>query len=217
MDKPFSEACARNCEPILAVLRTVLQPCRSVLEIGSGTGQHAVHFGAHLPHLQWQTSDLAENHAGIRAWIAAAQPGNVLAPITLDMAAPAWPGRPFDALYTANTCHIMSWPQVEAMMAGVAHVLEPQGVLCIYGPFNYNGAYTSEGNARFDAALRQPMSHRGIRDVEAMQGLASRNGLWLQADHAMPANNRLLLFARGSATAVTPAFVTPMSSTARRR
>ncbi len=195
MNKPFSEACERNREPILAVLRNVLRHCRSVLEIGSGTGQHAVHFGSHLPHLQWQTSDLAENHPGIDAWIDAAKPGNVLAPIALDMAAPAWPQRRFDAVYTANTCHIMSWPQVETMMAGVACVLEPAGVFCIYGPFNYNGACTSEGNARFDAALRQQAPHRGIRDIEAMTSLAARNGWYLQADHAMPANNRLLLFA----------------------
>ncbi|MBC7514066.1 MAG: DUF938 domain-containing protein [Herminiimonas sp.] len=203
MDKPFSEACERNRDPILALLREVLQQCRDVLEIGSGTGQHAVHFGSHLPHLEWHTSDLAQNHAGIRAWIAATQASNVLAPITLDMAAPDWPHRQFNAVYTANTCHIMSWTQVSSMMAGVVTVLKPEGVFCIYGPFNYNGACTSEGNARFDAALRQQAPHRGIRDCEAMQTLAADNGLRLQADHAMPANNRLLLFAREGATTRT--------------
>ena len=202
MNKPFSEACERNRDPILALLRNVLKDCRSVLEIGSGTGQHAVHFGGHLPHLQWQTSDLGENHAGIRAWIDATQPGNVLAPIALDMAAPVWPERRFDAVYTANTCHIMSWSQVETMVAGLARMLEPAGVFCLYGPFNYNGVCTSEGNSRFDAALRQQAPHRGIRDFEAIWLLAARNGLHLQADHAMPANNRLLVFAMHPVAAI---------------
>lgn len=194
MHKPFSNACERNRDPILDILRNVLRRHRSVLEIGSGTGQHSVHFGSHLPHLQWQTSDLLENHAGINAWIEETQPGNVLAPIVLDMAAPAWPERHFDAVYTANTCHIMSWPEVEAMIAGVASILKSDGVFCIYGPFKYNGAYTSEGNARFDAALREQVAHRGLRDFEAIQMLAASHGLYLQDDHAMPANNRLLIF-----------------------
>lgn len=199
MNKPFSEACERNRDPILAVLRGVLQQSCNVLEIGSGTGQHAVYFGSNLLHLQWHTSDLCENHAGILAWIDATRASNVQAPITLDMAAPDWPRRQFDAAFTANTCHIMSWSQVSSMMAGVATVLKPGGVFCIYGPFNYNGACTGAGNARFDAALRQQAPHRGIRDFEAMQDQAVNNGLQLQADHSMPANNRLLLFARDEA------------------
>ena len=200
MTKPFSAACERNRDPILAVLRTVLHAPARVLEIGSGTGQHAVHFGAELPHLQWQTSDLAENHAGILAWLADARLANVLAPISLDMAASDWSesawATGFDAVYTANTCHFMSWPQVEAMFAGVGRILAPNGLLCIYGPFNEGGLPTSEGNARFDAALRADAPHRGIRDVRAIRALARAHGLQQQADHEMPANNRLLIFQR---------------------
>ena len=200
MTKPFSAACERNRDPILSVLRTVFDAPARVLEIGSGTGQHAVHFGAQLPHLHWQTSDLPENHAGILAWLEEARLPNVLAPIDLDMGASDWSKKVsrtgFAAVYTANTCHIMSWPQVETMVAGVGRLLPPKGLLCIYGPFNYGGLPTSEGNARFDAALREDAPQRGIRDIEAMLALAKANGLHQQADHAMPANNRLLIFQR---------------------
>jgi cyclopropane fatty-acyl-phospholipid synthase-like methyltransferase len=194
MTKPFSPACERNREPILAQLRMLLAGRRHVLEIGSGTGQHAVHFGQHLPHLTWQTSDLPENHAGIRAWIDDAQLPNVLPPLVLDMAAPVWPAATFDAVYSANTAHIMSWPQVQTMLAGVAVLLPAGGLFCLYGPFNEGGQPTSPGNAQFDAALRADSPHRGLRDLEAVRGDAAAHGLQLQADHAMPANNRLLVF-----------------------
>ena len=196
LDKPFSLACERNREPILAVLSSVLQSRRNVLEIGSGSGQHAVYFGAVLSHVRWQTSDLPENHAGIRAWLDEAGLTNVLAPISLDMRVPDWQVDAVDAVFTANTCHIMAWSEVETMLAGVGALLEPGGVLCIYGPFNYQGLYTSAGNAQFDAALRAGMPHRGIRDVEALLLLAKNNGFCLQADHAMPASNRLLVLLR---------------------
>lgn len=199
--KPFSAPCERNRDPILAVLRTVLQSPVRVLEIGSGTGQHAVHFGAHLPYLQWQTSDLVENHDGIRAWLSEAKLLNVLPPIPIDMADAEW-STPlvdfgFSVVYTANTCHIMSWPQVQSMVNGIARLLPPGGLLCIYGPFNYGGLPTSDGNAQFDAALREAGSHRAIRDAEALQVLARANGLHQQDDHPMPANNRLMIFQRG--------------------
>ena len=195
-DKPFSPACERNRGPILQILREVLSDCRCVLEIGSGTGQHAVYFGAQLPYLVWQTSDVAENHAGIQAWLKEAKLPNVRQPLLLDVAASTWPEENFDAIFSANTCHIMSWLEVEAMFEGIGRVLEEGGILCIYGPFNYHGAFTSESNARFDAALRASVPHRGIRDAEAVDALAMKHGMQLEADHEMPANNRLRVWRR---------------------
>lgn len=194
MNKLYSAACERNRDPILDVLRITLADARSVLEIGSGTGQHAAYFGAALPHLTWQTSDLPQNHPSIRAWIG--DTPNVLPPIALDTGAGPWPQQFFDAVFSANTCHIMAWEEVVAMFAGIAGVLQPGGVVCIYGPFNYGGRFTSESNAAFDASLRSQAAHMGIRDFEAMNALAGRHGLNLAADHPMPANNRLLVWKR---------------------
>jgi SAM-dependent methyltransferase len=191
MEKPYSPACERNRDPILGILRDQFADRKKVLEIGSGTGQHAAYFGAHLPHLIWQTSDRSENHPGIRAWLKEADLPNVLPPLALEVSASPWPEQTFDAVFSANTCHIMSWPEVEAMFAGIARILEPGGLLCIYGPFNYNGAFTSDSNAQFDASLRAKAPHMGIRDAEAMDALAARCGLKLETDHPMPANNRL--------------------------
>jgi cyclopropane fatty-acyl-phospholipid synthase-like methyltransferase len=196
MNKQFSSACERNRQPILDVLKIELATCTRVLEIGSGTGQHAVFFAAQLPQLIWQTSDLAQNHPSIQAWMEEAKLPNVLPPIVLDMAQPVWPSEGFDAVFTANTCHIMAWPQVESMFAGAAHILPPGRKLCVYGPFNYAGKFTSPGNAQFDASLRAQAPHMGIRDIEAMQSLAHAQGFVMQADHAMPANNRLLVWQR---------------------
>lgn len=195
MPKQFSAACERNREPILAILRDVLADCRRVLEIGSGTGQHAVYFGAHLPHLLWQTSDLPQSHASINAWLDEARLPNVLPPLTLD-AAGDWPPGPYDAVFSANTCHIMAWPEVESMFAGIGRILQKGGVLCIYGPFNYGGKFTSASNAQFDAALKQQAPHMGIRDFEEVNRLAGEQGLTLYADNTMPANNRLLVWRR---------------------
>ena len=185
--KPFSEACERNRDPILQVLRRTFAQSRFVLEIGSGTGQHAAYFAPALPHLVWQTSDVAENLPGIRQWIS--HP----VPIELDMDK-EWPKVDADAVFSANTCHIMSWPQVERMFAGIGRIA-PE-VLALYGPFNYGGRHTSESNARFDAMLRGRDAASGVRDFEAITALAARNGLELAEDNAMPANNRLLIFAR---------------------
>jgi len=181
----FSEASERNREPILAVLKRVFADRRRVLEIGSGTGQHAAYFAAELPHLVWQASDVAEHLPGIRQWVS--EPG----PIELDVTGD-WPAGPFDAVFTANTCHIMSWPQVEAMFRGIGK-LGPE-VACIYGPFHYGGKPTSESNARFDAMLRSRDPASGVRDFEAIVRLATEARLILEEDNAMPANNRLLVF-----------------------
>jgi cyclopropane fatty-acyl-phospholipid synthase-like methyltransferase len=197
MGKQFSAACERNREPILTILREhFVEPMR-VLEIGSGTGQHAVYFAQHLPHVTWQTSDLPGNHPSIIAWQNETKLPNVLAPLTLDMNSPIWPTDEFDAAFSANTCHIMAWSQVEQMFAGFPQILRKGGLACIYGPFNYGGEFTSPSNAVFDASLRAQVAHMGIRDFEAMQALAERNGLRLLTDHAMPANNRLLVWQRG--------------------
>jgi SAM-dependent methyltransferase len=196
MNRQFSAACERNSEPILAVLRQALAGSRRVLEIGSGTGQHAVYFAAALPHLLWQCSDLPANHPSIIGWQQYAQLPNVLPPLVLDVAGADWPAGPFDAVFSANTCHIMAWHQVQAMFAGVGRLLPPAGMLCIYGPFNYGGAFTSASNAHFDAVLKQQAGHMGIRDFEAIDALAVAQGLMLQLDHDMPANNRLLLWRR---------------------
>lgn len=184
--KPFSEASERNRAPILAILRRVFRNARRVLEIGSGTGQHAAYFAAELPHLVWQASDVAENLPGIRQWIS--DP----APIELDVDG-QWPALQADAVFSANTCHIMSWPQVERMFAKIGKI---PGVktFCLYGPFNYGGQYTSESNARFDAMLRGRDPASGLRDMDDVVPLAARHGFTLGEDHAMPANNRLLAF-----------------------
>jgi cyclopropane fatty-acyl-phospholipid synthase-like methyltransferase len=196
MSKQFSAACERNRGPILSVLRDAFANRRRVLEIGSGTGQHAVYFGAQLPHLTWQTSDLPQNHASIIAWQSESRALNVLRPLVLDVASAEWPGGPYDAIFTANTCHIMAWHEVQAMFAGIARILPAGGMLCIYGPFNYGGKFTSDSNAGFDASLKALAPHMGIRDFEAMDVLASLHGLHLVSDNEMPSNNRLLLWRR---------------------
>lgn len=194
MDKPYSAACDRNRDPILTVLREVMPTPAHVLEIGSGTGQHAVYFGAQLPHLLWQTSDLPHNHSGIVAWLNEASLPNVLPPLTLDAGSRDWPSGPFDAVFTANTCHIMAWSEVQAMFVGIGRVLRQGGLACVYGPFNEGGSFTSDSNARFDASLKAHAAHMGIRDAGAVTQLAEAQGMQWVADHAMPANNRLLIW-----------------------
>lgn len=196
-DKPYSGASERNREPILAVLREHFADRRRVLEIGSGTGQHAVHFAAALPQLIWQTSDRDENHEGIKLWLEEAALPNVIAPLSLDVNG-AWPVQRYDAIFTANTLHIMSWQEVEQFFARLPGVMADDAVLAVYGPFNYGGRFSSDSNAAFDASLRAAVPHRGIRDFEAVDKLAQSAGLQLLKDHAMPANNRCLIWQRGA-------------------
>ena len=195
-DKPFSESCVQNREPIMAVLRELFADRSHVLEVGSGTGQHAVYFGAELTHLLWQTADVPPHHAGIRLWLAEAGLANVLPPLALDVNQTNWCSDRYDAVFSANTLHIMSWPEVEKFFGGVGEVLESGGILAVYGPFNYNGAFTSESNARFDAWLKARDPASGVRDFEAVDALARAQGLHLQQDIAMPANNRTLVWRR---------------------
>lgn len=197
--KPFAESCEENKLPILAVLRTEFAAVTRVLEIGSGTGQHAVFFARELPHLTWQTSDVAEYHPGIRAWIEDAALDNVRAPLTLDVAHDTWPAATYDGVFSANTAHIMGWPEVEAMFAGIGTVLEAGGRFCLYGPFNYGGEYTSASNARFDQWLKARDPRSGVRDFEALNRLAETAGLRLLKDYAMPANNRTLAWMKVAA------------------
>lgn len=195
--KPFAESCEQNRAPIQAVLEKVFADRTRVLEIASGTGQHAVYFGQALPHLTWQTSELAINHAGIQAWLDEAALPNVLPPLDIDVNAPEWPlTGEVDAIFNANTVHIVAWPAVERLFAGIGRVLANGGIVCLYGPFNYDGRFTSESNARFDAWLKNRDPNSGVRDFEAINRLAAAQGLQLLQDIAMPSNNRSLVWQR---------------------
>lgn len=198
-ERPFSQACENNKAPILAVLREAFADVGDVLEIGSGTGQHAAHFAAAMPWLVWRPSDRGHYLPGIRAWCAHAGLPNLREPVELDVVQAHWPLSVVDAVFAANTAHIMSWPQVESFVAGVGRILQPGGIFCLYGPFNYGGRYTSASNAEFDALLRRRDPESGLRGVEAIHRLAAAAGLAPQADHAMPANNRLLVWRRAAA------------------
>lgn len=195
MDKPYSEACERNQAPILHVLQREFADRHHVLEIGSGTGQHAVHFAQHLPWLQWQPSDRAPQLPGIRAWCADAGLANLKSPIELDVEGD-WPLTGFDAVFSANTLHIMSWPEVCTLFQRLPMVMTQDAVLVIYGPFSDAGQHNSDSNAAFDHALRTRAAHMGIRDVEAVDAQARLAGLHLRAEVAMPANNRCLVWQR---------------------
>lgn len=193
--KPSAPACERNRDPILAVLRTQFADRRSVLEVGSGTGQHAVYFAAALPWLSWQCTDLATQLPGIRQWLDEARLPNTPPPLALDVCGP-WPTGPYDAVFSANVLHIVGWPEVEAFFAGVGRVLDAAGVLVVYGPFNAGGTYTSASNRDFDAWLKARDPRSGIRDIEAVQALAAQAGLHAVDNMAMPANNRCLVWRR---------------------
>jgi|SRR5579883_1729223 len=195
--KPYAEACDRNRGPILEVLRDHFADRRHVLEIGSGTGQHAVYFAASLPQLIWQTSDLEPNLRGIRLWLAESALPNLPQPIALDVTG-SWPDARFDAIFTANTLHIMSWADVCALFAALPKVLTADAVLAVYGPFNYAGRFTSPSNAAFDEWLKQRSPLSGIRDFTAVDELARSIGFALVEDRAMPANNRTLVWRRST-------------------
>jgi len=191
---PHSDACERNKGPILEVLRQVFAGCKHVLEIGSGTGQHAVHFATEMPWLVWQPSEMAEAMPGLRKRIFNEGPSNLRAPIELDVMRPPWDVRRVDGLFTANTLHIMHWPLVEAFFAGLPAVAKPTTVLAIYGPFRYGGQYTSASNESFDTLLHARDPESGIRDFEEVDALARGVGFMLKADYPMPANNQTLIW-----------------------
>ena len=204
MDKPFSPASERNREPILAVLRQRFADRRRVLEIGSGTGQHAVHFAAALPWLTWQSSELAANLPGLRAWLDEAGLSNTPPPLALDVNDGLPAAGDFDAVFSANTLHIMSWPEVEKLFAALPAATSADAVLTIYGPFNYGGRFTSASNAEFDAMLRARDPDSGIRDFEAVDALAQASGFEAIEDQAMPANNRCITWQRRTSAGQPP-------------
>jgi cyclopropane fatty-acyl-phospholipid synthase-like methyltransferase len=193
---PSSEACERNKEPILEVLRGAFAAKLQVLEIGSGTGQHAVHFAAQLPHLTWHPTEQLAYLPDLAARVKLQGTRNLRPPTVLDVRQPVWPLRAVDAIFTANTLHIMSWPAVMAMFQGIDAVLQPGGVLCLYGPFRYDGRYTSKSNEEFDRMLQERDPQSGLRDIEDVTALGTQQGMRLKTDHNMPANNRLLEFAK---------------------
>ena len=193
VEKPFSQACEENKIPIRDVLSLYLADVTSLLEIGSGTGQHAVFLARNFPHLTWQTSDLREHLPGIRAWLDEAQLPNLPAPTELDVTL-NWPQERYSAVFSANSAHIMSEPEVAAMMRGIPGVLRPGGIFALYGPFNYGGRFTSESNARFELWLKGRDPQSGIKDFELLDILARESGLTLVRDHEMPVNNRLLVW-----------------------
>jgi len=195
MIKPFSESCDQNREPILNVIRPLFSDITNILEIGSGTGQHAVFFAEKMPHLIWHTSDQLAYHEGIKQWLVEAALENTRPPIALNVSTDDWSAiknKHIDAIFSANAVHIMSWENVVDFIKNAGDLLPINGLLVLYGPFNYNHAYTSESNARFDIWLKQQNSQSAIRDFEAIDQLANKVGLMLQDDVEMPANNRIL-------------------------
>lgn len=198
LSKPFSQACENNKAPILSVLERVFSGAKHVLEIGSGTGQHAVHFAEHLSHLRWQCSDRAPYIPGIEAWLAEFPRDNLPPCLTLDAIDEKWPSGDFDAAFSANTAHIMSWDMVVRTFEKVGACLQTYGTYALYGPFNYGGLFTSESNFHFDAMLRGKDPQQGIRDFEKVNALAQKAGLKLLEDNTMPANNRLLVWEKTS-------------------
>ena len=203
-ERPFSQACDNNKDVILEALAEELQGVDTVLELGSGTGQHASYFAQALAPLTWQPTDLPENHAGIEAWRETCEGGNLLPVRTLDVRSKDWNLEIPDAIFTANTLHIMAWEAVEDLFAYLGQHAPTRNRLCVYGPFNYRGKYTSESNARFDKWLAQQSPVSAIRDFERVDGVARRAGYRLQSDHGMPANNRLLVWHKRSMVTASP-------------
>ena len=195
MDKPFSEACEKNKRPILEVLKYYIAGNESILEIGSGTGQHARYFCDNLPSINWQTSDLKVNHHGIEQWIKNCQNNNINPPIHLNVAnMEEWPSITYQLIFTANTTHIMSWNEVKNLFKLVDSRLQKDGLFFCYGPFNKNGQFTSESNREFDAYLNQRNINMGLRDLKDIEHEANLNQLVLKKIHPMPANNLFLIF-----------------------
>ena len=200
-EKPFAQSCERNRDPILAVLQPLLAGRKQVLEIGSGTGQHAVHFAAALPQLVWQCSDHADHLPGMRLWLDEAGLANTPPPIALQadpvlglQPPPPVPAAGYDAVFTANTLHIMSWEAVCALLQGVAALLPAGGLFAAYGPFKRDGQFTSDSNRDFDAWLKARDAASGIRDREAIDVQAAAHGLQRVHSHCLPAHNELLVW-----------------------
>jgi len=191
--KQYSQSCVENQVPILNIIKPLLTNVTTVLEVGSGTGQHAVYFAQHLPNLIWQSSDQDQYLNSINSWIDEAKLDNTPMAIPLDVTnTGTWPSIEVDAIFSANTAHIMSWDMVVDFFQGVGKMLNSGGMFILYGPFNYNGEYTSQSNANFDLWLKDRDPNSAIRDFEALNKLAAEAGLILVNDYEMPANNRIL-------------------------
>lgn len=198
--KPEAPATDRNRDAILEVLRVEFAQSRSVLEIGSGTGQHALYFGREMPWLEWQTSDRLENHEGIISWLADSSLENVCRPLNLDVELVDDLPESYDAVFSANTAHIMSFAAVQCMFRIVGRCIFSGGRFCLYGPFNLDGKFTSDSNKVFDESLKARDPLMGIRDLDALHRLASENGLTHARSYAMPANNMLIVWRRDEAS-----------------
>ncbi|MCG8370509.1 MAG: class I SAM-dependent methyltransferase [Proteobacteria bacterium] len=198
-ERPFAHYAARNAPAILEVLLCEFRNSTRVLEIGSGTGQHAVTFAAALGHLNWQTSDLDENHAGIAAWLETAALGNVEAPLSLDVRKASVDSASYDAAFSANTAHIMGIDAVERMFSLLGKALNGDGVFCLYGPFRVGGRLNTDSNEAFDASLRRRDAAMGIRDLEALDGFASAAGMHRTRLYAVPSNNCVAVWRKGAA------------------
>jgi len=195
-DRPFAEYAARNAAPILEILQREFRSSSQVLEIGSGTGQHAVTFAAALDHLHWQTSDLDENHTGIRAWVDNAKLDNVAAPLSMDVREASANDDAFDAVFSSNTAHIMGIDAVEKMFSLIGKALRAGGIFCLYGPFRIDGAFNTQSNADFDASLRERDPAMGIRHIETLDEFATEAGLRRVRFYAVPSNNNVAVWVR---------------------
>ena len=194
MNKPYSESCDQNKDAILTVISPLFFSFSNVLEIGSGTGQHAVYFAEKMPQLTWYTSDCQSYLDGINMWLADAGLANVLPPLELNVSSSQWPQLEVDAVFTANSIHIMQQQDVVNLINGVGKILKQGGSFVIYGPFNYNGLYTSKSNENFDHWLKQRDPLSGVKNFEEIESLANSNSMQLVTDYEMPANNRILHF-----------------------
>ncbi|MBW4933020.1 DUF938 domain-containing protein, partial [Marinobacter sp. F4206] len=193
-DKPFSQACENNKAPILEKLAEIFRHSGTILEIGTGTGQHAVHFAHHLPHIVWQPSDHPENYQLCLPRLQESALPNLKQPLALDVRQTDWNIPRIHGVFSANTAHIMSWNEVASMFAGVGAALTNGEMFCLYGPFKYAGQHTSESNALFDRHLSQRNPAMGIRDMSQLEDLARDHGMLLESDFEMPANNRFLVW-----------------------
>lgn len=182
----------------MQVIKPLLKQATSVLEIGSGTGQHAVYFAKRLPHLIWHTSDAVEHHVGIKHWCSESDLVNIVNPIAFKVTEDQPPVLKIDAIFSANTAHIMSWYEVESMMQVAAGLLPKNGLFILYGPFNYQEKYTSASNAQFDIWLKNRHPQSCIKDFEKLNQWAEDNHLFLKEDCAMPENNRILVWQKAS-------------------
>ena len=197
MTKPFAPSCERNQSVILDVLQSIITvDDKHLLEIGSGTGQHAVFMAPHFSHLQWHTADLKQNHVGINMWLEEAKLDNISAPIVYESGKSDFPDIDVDIVFTTNTLHIMSWQNVKNLIKQMGENLKTGSKIIIYGPFNYNGQFTSGSNAKFDVWLKEQEPHRGIRNFEDIVQLMTDVGIDLKQDIEMPANNRILYFVK---------------------